>query len=283
MTYIVPNYFIENNYPNLLKIDNLLCLNYITKNKNTSVYARTTMHSMGVVLDGSKVVHLSDQDIQISKNEIFFLTQNNYYMSERVVDDSKYKSLLIYFDDAFIFDFIIKYKIQINIKDEQSIVKISYKNDNLFENSVEIFQEYLKVGLDENLLKLKIEEMFLHSLKSNKKEMYSFINYILLTSKDRIKYILESNIDVIQTLDDICNITRLSENKIRRYIKKEFNQTPKIWIDTQRLEKAIFLLKNTDQSISDISTSCGYATVSWFISQFKKYHNQTPKEFRYKT
>jgi AraC-like DNA-binding protein len=112
--------------------------------------------------------------------------------------------------------------------------------------------------------------------------MDSFFNSVLSTSQDRIKFILESNIDLIQNLDDMCNITRLSESKIRAYIKKEFNQTPKIWLDTKRLEKAILLLKNTNDSITDISTSCGYSTVSWFISQFKKYHNQTPKEFRYK-
>ncbi|MBU3015017.1 AraC family transcriptional regulator [Poseidonibacter lekithochrous] len=282
MTYVVPNYFIENKYSNLLKIDNLLCLNYISKTKNSNVYARTTMHSMGIMLEGSKVIHLSNEDITIEKNDIFFLTQNNYYMSERVADDSKYKSLLVYFDDKFIFDFINKYNIKINIKNEQSIVKASYKSDKLFENSVQTFQEYLKVDFNENLLKLKIEEMFLQAIKHNEKQMYSFFNSILATSQDRIKYILESNIDLIQTLDDMCSITRLSENKIRRYIKKEFNQTPKIWLDTKRLEKAVLLLNNTNKSISDISTTCGYSTVSWFISQFKKYHKQTPKEFRYK-
>ncbi|RXJ93528.1 AraC family transcriptional regulator [Malaciobacter molluscorum] len=282
MTYVVPNYFIENQYSNLLKIDNLLCLNYITKTQNTNVYARTTMHSMGIVIEGSKVVHLKNKDINIEKIDIFFLTQNNYYMSERLVNDSKYKSLLVYFDDKFIFDFINKYNIQINTKDEQSTIKINYKSNKLFKNSVQTFQEYLKVDFNENLLKLKIEEIFLQAIKQNKKQMYSFFNSILITSKDRIKYILESNIDLIQTLDDMCSITRLSENKIRRYIKKEFNQTPKIWLDTKRLEKAVLLLNNTNKSISDISTTCGYSTVSWFISQFKKYYNLTPKEFRHK-
>ncbi len=282
MTYVVPNYFIENKYKNLLKIDDLLCLNYITKTQNSNVYARTTMHSMGIVLEGSKVIHLSNEDINIEKTDIFFLTQNNYYMSERLVNDSKYKSLLVYFDDKFIFDFINKYNIQINTKDEESTVKASYKSDKLFENSVQTFQEYLKVDFNENLLKLKIEEIFLQAIKHNEKKMYSFFNSILATSQDRIKYILESNIDLIQTLDDMCKITRLSENKIRRYIKKEFNQTPKIWLDTKRLEKAVLLLTNTNKSISDISTTCGYSTVSWFISQFKKYYNQTPKEFRHK-
>ena len=68
------------------------------------------MHSMGVVIEGSKVIHLSNEDVNIEKTDVFFLTQNNYYMSERLVDDSKYKSLLVYFDDKFIFDFINKYK-----------------------------------------------------------------------------------------------------------------------------------------------------------------------------
>ncbi|ADG92838.1 transcriptional regulator, AraC family [Arcobacter nitrofigilis DSM 7299] len=282
MTYVVPNYFIENKYKNLLKIDDLLCLNYITKTQNSNVYARTTMHSMGIVLEGSKVIHLSNEDINIQKTDIFFLTQNNYYMSERLVNDSKYKSLIVYFDDKFIFDFLNKYNIQINTKDEESTVKASYKSDKLFENSVQTFQEYLKADFNENLLKLKIEELFLQAIKHNEKQMYSFFNSILATSQDRIKYILESNIDLIQTLDDMCRITRLSENKIRRYIKKEFNQTPKIWLDTKRLEKAVLLLTTTNKSISDISTTCGYSTASWFISQFKKYYKQTPKEFRHK-
>ena len=282
MTYIVPNYFIENNYANLLKIDNLLCLNYITKTRDNSVNARTTMHTMGILLEGSKIIHLSDEDINIEKNDIFFLTQNNYYMSERALKESKYKSLLIYFDDKFIFDFLNKYNIQIDTKEQQNIVKASYESDKLFENSIKTFQEYLKIKFDENLLKLKIEEIFLQTIRLNKNQMDSFFNSVLSTSQDRIKFILESNIDLIQNLDDMCNITRLSENKIRAYIKKEFNQTPKIWLDTKRLEKAVLLLKNTNDSITDISTSCGYSTVSWFISQFKKYHNQTPKEFRYK-
>jgi AraC-like DNA-binding protein len=283
LTYIVPNYFIENKYTNLIKIDNLLCLNYITKNQNDFVYARTTMHSMGILLEGSKIIHANNKDININSNEICFLTQNNYYISERITNNLKYKSMIVYFDDKFIFDFIKKYNIKIDIKEKNSIIKINYKNDILFDNNIEIFQQYLEKKFNQNLLKLKIEEIFLQSIRLNEKVLYSFINSILSTSKDRIKFILESNIDLIQTLDDMCSFTRLTQNQLRRYIKKEYNLTPKIWIDTKRLEKAILMLKNTNKTITDISTECGYSTVSWFISQFKKQYNQTPKEFRYKT
>ncbi len=282
MTYIVPNYFQENDYPNLIKIDNLLCLNYITKYKNDSVFARTTMHSMGILLEGSKDIHLDNQDITINKGEISFLTQNNYYMSERTTLNSNYKSLIVYFDDKFIFDFIKKYNIEINTTEIKSIVKVAYVNDILFENNIKIFQQYLEKKFDENLLKLKIEEILLQALRLNNHKIHSFINSVLSTSSDRTSFILESNIDLIQTLDDMCSITRLTPNQMRRYLKKEYSLTPKTWIDTKRLEKAVLMLKNTNKIITDISTECGYSTVSWFISQFKKQYNQTPKEFRHK-
>ena len=282
MTYIVPNYFQENDYPNLIKIDNLLCLNYITKHKNDSLFARTTMHSMGILLEGSKDIHLDNQDITINKGEISFLTQNNYYMSERTTLNSNYKSLIVYFDDKFIFDFIKKYNIEINTTEIKSIVKVAYVNDILFENNIKIFQQYLEKKFDENLLKLKIEEILLQALRLNNHKIHSFINSVLSTSSDRTSFILESDIDLIQTLDDMCSITRLTPNQMRRYLKKEYSLTPKTWIDTKRLEKAVLMLKNTNKIITDISTECGYSTVSWFISQFKKQYNQTPKEFRHK-
>jgi len=281
LTYIVPNYFIENNYPNLRTIDNLLCINYITKSKNDSVYARTTMHSMGIMLEGSKVIHLNDRDVIIESGSISFLAQNNYYMSERLTDALKYKSLLVYFDDKFIFDFIQKYNIKIPTKEEINIASVNYNKDTLFNNNVKDFQLYLEKNIDKNLLKLKIEEIFLQAIRLNSHQLHSFIYSILSTSQDRIKFILESNIDLIQTLNDMCTLTRLTENKIRRYIKNEYNLTPKIWLDTKRLEKAVIMLKNTDKSITNISIECGYATVSWFISQFKKHYKLTPKEFRH--
>lgn len=282
MTYIVPNFFIENNNSNLIKIDNLFCLNYITKQKSDFISVRTTMHCMIILLDGSKVIHLKDTDININSNEMCFLTQNNYFMSERITTDSNYKSLIIYFDDKFIFDLIQKYKIKINSTNENHIIKLDYSQDILLKSNISLFQEYIDKKLDNNLLILKIEEIILHSLRINKNLFSSFIQSITSTSQDRIKFILESNIDLIQTLDDMCSITRLTQNQLRRYIKKEYNLTPKVWIDTQRLEKATLMLKNTNKTITNISTECGYSTVSWFISQFKKQYNQTPKEFRHK-
>ncbi|SFV68488.1 Transcriptional regulator, AraC family [hydrothermal vent metagenome] len=282
MTYIVPNHFIDKKYKSLIKIDELWCLHYINKTKSDIVDARNTMHSMNILLEGSKLIHTKSEDIEIHANEIFFLTQNNYYMSERVTKDAKYKSMILYFDDKFVFDFIKKYKIDITTKESKNLITIDYKKDLMFSNTVRNFEYYLENKLDKNLLKLKIEEILLHAHRVNAKVFHSFINAVINTSQTRVLKIFESNIDIIQTVDDMCTLSRLSPSQLRRYVKKQTNSTPKVWLDKKRMEKARLMLKNTNKSITEISAESSYATVSWFISQFKKQYNQTPKEFRYK-
>ena len=280
MTHVLPNFFLEDATTKYTKIDELLCFNYTNKTKSDFISVRTVMHCMIIIIDGSKIIHLENSNINVNAGEICFLTQDNYFMSERLVANSNYKALIIYFDDKYIFDALLKYKITINTKEKNNIVKLNYKRNTLLNTNVQLFQDYINQELDTNLLKLKIEEIFLHSLRLNPNLFSSFINEITSKSQDRIKYILESNLDLIQTLSDMCKLTRLSEGQIRRYIKKEYNLTPKVWLDTRRFQKATLMLKNTNKTITDISTECGYATVSWFISQFKKKYNQTPKEFR---
>ncbi len=282
MTCILPNFFLENDDSNIINIDELVCLNYVSKQQADFISVRTTMHCLIIILEGSKIIHLEDSNVNLNTGDMCFLTQDNYFMSERIIQDSQYKSLIIYFDDKFMFDLLLKYNIPLNSINPNSIIKLNYLKDDLLNSNVSLFQNYLDKHLDNNLLKLKIEEIILHSLRINKKLFSSFIQAITSTSQNRIKFILESNIDLIQTINDMCMLTRLSENQLRRYIKKEFKLTPKVWLDTKRLEKATLMLNNTEKTITDISTECGYATVSWFISQFKKKYSKTPKEFRYK-
>lgn len=279
--YVVPNYFIDNNYKNLREIENLLCLKYICKKSSSSIYARTTMHSMLILLEGSKVVHLLREDVHVKKNELCFLSQNNYYMSERIAQDSAYKSMLLYFDDAFIMEFISKYRIDLDKNSSKDIVVYDYTKDIFLQESLSAFELYIDKIEETRLLKLKVEEIFLHVLRVNEKEFTSFLNSIVDSSQNRIKHIVDSNIDIIQSVSEMAKLARVSENRLRAYFKGAYQTTPKAYLDEKRLEKACVMLANKEYSIHEIASSCGYATSSWFIAQFKKAHNQTPKEYRH--
>lgn len=280
MTYVVPNFFIDNKHQSLHQAGSLYCLNYMSKTKSDFVSIRTTMHCMIMMLEGEKIAHLKDGDISISSSEICFLTQNNYFLSERLTKEGKYKSLLVYFDDDFVADFVQKYKIDVRSSQQKDVVTVNYKRKEYYHHCLKDLSRYLMSELDAHFIRLKVEEILLHALREKPKELGQFLATILASSQDRIKYILESNIDLLKSIEDMYRITRLSEGALRRYIKKIYRVTPKVWLDRQRLERSVVMLKNTDQSISQIAAECGYSTVSWFIAQFKNQYGQTPKVFR---
>ncbi len=219
--------------------------------------------------------------MQIDTSEILFLAQNNYFMSEKINHENSFESLLIFFDDAFVIDFIKKYKIRIDVKEENLLINI--KRDLFISSCISNINEYFLYDIENkiDLLKLKTHEIFLYTLAKDKKLFLSFLKQIINTKSSRIKYILESNLDIINDVSDMCKLTRLSNAVLRKEMLTLYNEKPKQWLDKRRLEKAVSLLKNTEKSITSIATSCGYSTVSWFIIQFKKYYKTTP--FLYRT
>ncbi|MBU5478254.1 helix-turn-helix transcriptional regulator [Eubacterium sp. MSJ-13] len=53
-----------------------------------------------------------------------------------------------------------------------------------------------------------------------------------------------------------------------------------LYVNHYRLEKSIFLLRNTTISITEIAYACGFSNTSYFCEIFHKYYNTTPKKFR---
>ncbi|BAK74713.1 helix-turn-helix transcriptional regulator [Arcobacter sp. L] len=282
MTYIVPNYFIEKNDSRIIDLEEIYCVNYITKYREDFLSIRNTMHAVMIPLTGQKIITTKEQKLDINSSNICFLYQNNYFLSKRVNENLKYKSIVLFFSDKFVLDFIKKYKIKIDKKSETELFNFDYSKFEELKIAIKSFENYLEKDFSKELLKLKIEELFLLVLQKDEKSLIQFFNKIINTTKDRIKYILESNLDFVNNFEDICSLTRQSPAKIRKYFKDEFNTTPKLWINEKRLEKATLLLKTTDETISQIATSCGYSSVSWFILEFKKRYNLTPRDYRYK-
>jgi len=280
MIVTLPNYLTQN--PNLYKLiydDSFISSKSIIYKKD-KLSLRNSTHMIILLIDGGKVLHLKDEDIKVDESEILYLSQGNYFMTEKISSKNAYKSILICFDDEFILKFLEKNNIKIQIKQTKSI--ISVKKDNFLSLTVSTINEYFNSNLENKLelLKLKTEELFLYTLSKDKQNFLAFLNSIISTKSSRIKYILESNLDIINSVDDMCKLTRLNEKALRKEIQRLYKQNPKKWLDTNRLNRATLLLKNTNESISNIATSCGYCSVSWFIEQFKKYYKTTPFLYR---
>jgi len=280
MTYLVPNYFLEEKPNTVISSDSLFSFVYTNHTGSKHISIRNTTHAMVLITSGSKTIISQAYDTTLRAGDILLLTQGNYYMSEIVGEQGPYEALLVYFEDAFIMDFIAKYKIDVDIENTNNFVFFS--SGKLLHALVSSFKLYIHKNLEQQneIIKLKTEEILLHLLTKDKPLFVSWLRAISLLAKDRVLHILESNLDLIENIDDMCKIARVSKQELRNKIKQSTHMQPKVWLDNKRLEKAALLLRNSDKNIGSIATTCGYSTLSWFGVQFKKAYGMTPKAYR---
>ncbi len=280
MIITLPNYIFENKHLYQIINDDSVIASKSSIYKKDMISLRNSMHLVMLLVNGRKSLCLGNGEISIDANDILFLSQGNYFMGEILGDKNDFEVILIYFDDKYVFDFINKYNISLPQTDQIDTLHIT--RDKYMQDCIQILDKYFESDINNSLalVKLKLEELFLYSLSKDKKKFITFLNKIMKTKSSRTKYILEENLDIINSVDDMCKLTRLNSKALRKEMIRLYNQNPKEWLDKRRLLHATLLLKNSKESVSKIATSCGYSSVSWFITQFKKYYKTTPLLYR---
>jgi len=280
MTYVVPNYFLKEKPNSVISSDAIFTFVYMSHRSQKLIAVRNTTHVMILITGGSKTIHSGEKETTLHEGDIFLLTQGNYFMSEIIGEQGHYEALLVYFNDDFIMDFIQKYKIEVETQEVNNF--IDFSSGALLQPLVSSYKLYLNRKLEQQneIIKLKTEEILLHLLEKDKPLFLSWLQAITLSAKDRVLHILEANVDLIEDVEDMAKIARVSKQELRAKLKASTGMNPKEWLDHKRLEQSALLLKNSDESIGSIATSCGYATASWFGVQFKRVYGVTPKVYR---
>ncbi|MFT8878624.1 MAG: AraC family transcriptional regulator [Oenococcus sp.] len=85
----------------------------------------------------------------------------------------------------------------------------------------------------------------------------------------------------ITTLD-IAGGAAMSRTKCFEAFKKSLNLTPNDYLTHFRLNQSTNLLSETHLPIKQISIQCGFSSVSYFCSIFKRYFGQTPLAYKNK-
>lgn len=240
------------------------------------------MHAMIFILQGSKHLSYKNRQITLQAGEMALLTQNNYTMSEIVGGAGVYEAALVYFDDDFVFDFLQTDHIDITQNMADSVTFAHFGKDIVLQKEAEMFLYFAQSNAAQKaaILKHKIKALWLYLLGMKNLAMHRFLQAVLQNAHRRVMHILESNVEVIQSVEDMCRIAKVSKKSLYKEVQKASKTTPKAWLDNKRLERAAFLLRHTDKSVASIAAECGFCTLSWFGVRFKDKYALSPKAYK---
>jgi AraC family cel operon transcriptional repressor len=81
-------------------------------------------------------------------------------------------------------------------------------------------------------------------------------------------------------LPALYKLSGKSQEHLSRCCKKYLHKTPSKLVNDIRLEHSAKLLTTTNIPIIDISSDCGFESLSYFYRRFKEHYGLSPREFR---
>jgi AraC-like DNA-binding protein len=101
-------------------------------------------------------------------------------------------------------------------------------------------------------------------------------NRLLLRARDAIDRSYERPLDIAS----LARIALCSEAHFIRSFRRVFGETPHRYLQRRRVERAMWLLRATDRSVSEICLDVGFASFATFTRTFRGIVGEAPSSFR---
>jgi len=82
------------------------------------------------------------------------------------------------------------------------------------------------------------------------------------------------------TIKQIVKLLKTNSSKLDIIVKKYHKTTPVKYILTRKLLRADLMIRNSNISIIKIAEECGFQTVTYFCTAYKRHYGKTPLKAR---
>ncbi len=220
--------------------------------------------NVSVTFGSGNAISLSNDDF-ISRKENYFKSLSKDSLNEEGVEsftyinfDAKVFDSVNFFASLDIPPFVISNHTAIK-NAVSTIIEESGSNLAGHERIIKLITDYLVVEIIRHILK---HQLFVEQLATN--STY-FKDPRLI---DIFAYIKE-NLDGDLSNKNLASVANVSEDYVGQYFKMLTGINPQDYIEYQRMERAVSLLRTTKKSIREIGTDVGYKDTAYFCRRFK--------------
>lgn len=155
----------------------------------------------------------------------------------------------------------------------------------IFESLSELTLDTTRPGFASDI-RLRINEVLLEVLRVLLSLGVSCDERLVSTERSVRLFLDEIGFRIAEewTLETMADEVGLGRTQFSRHCQSITNMTPVEYLNQCRVHSAATLLKGRDDmSVTDIAFACGYGSSQYFASQFRRFYQMTPSEFRRET
>lgn len=102
------------------------------------------------------------------------------------------------------------------------------------------------------------------------------LNRRMLRARDAIDRAYAQPLDI----PALAQVAHVSEAHFIRTFRSTFGETPHRYLQRRRVERAMFMLRETERSVTDICMEVGFASLGTFSRTFSEILGETPTSYR---
>ena len=243
-----------------------------------------------LLTSGSMTMQVNGEEYPMVRGEALFINRNCVHVSRNMSDDSCYVSVafparvLGFFTGSRMeMEYVLPYvndmavpAVPITHKERwmREILCRLWDLIDLFRHPEKPFREY-RISLGINTIWMIMIENCLHSAKPSEAKQVQQIERV----KKMIAFVSANYRDKI-TVADLADAAGISEAECNRCFRKITGSSPKQYLQDFRLIRAMELLKNTGDSVTQVAMETGFTDSSYFVKCFRKRNGVTPKEYQ---
>ena len=267
---------------NLSSSKSIMVYDYESSTEISKQQILLNKNTFSFLQEGTKEVFFDNSTYAIDNSQFLLMNSGHCLMTEKLSSDSKhYRSILFFFTNEDIFQFIRKFKLETsNPKTLYSTYSFNY--DSFIKRFVDSLLDISKLSksIQENILSVKFEEIMLYLMDIKGLDfIYSLIDNSDNQNQKFVQTIERNRLNKL-TIKELSFLSNMSVSTFKREFEKNFHSSPSRWFQDKRLEHSAFLLKNESKRPSDIFEEIGYENLSNFIQAFKIKFGVTPKQFQ---
>ena len=227
---------------------------------------------------GQKEVSGAHVQERFGSEHLYLLGAGNVLMTEKVPRNGTYRSILLFFSNAYLAGFVRRNAIQLPAAPRaKRLMKIRKDSFLLaFEKALELHRNDL--DFSEQLSTARLDEL-LRYLLLHQPGMDALLGTLLTGSPHAtLAAVVQANPCNNLTVGELSFLCHMSIATFKRRFAEAYGTTPKQYFIRQRMQQAGALLKQGKRP-STIFNELGYSDLPAFSREFRKHFGVSPRQF----